>query len=90
MTYEAVFRTRAEREMVELARGLTGLSQAAYTRAVLLKEAYTIVKTAKELEARGGISPEAATDNPVSGKAGSESADSNILADAAPADGAAE
>ena len=85
MTYAVVFKGRAERELVELARSLSGLSQAAYTRAVLLKEAYSVVQRAQALQAQEGTSngftTEASADNAVSGEAPGEGSDSNMVAD---------
>lgn len=90
MTYKAEFRGRAERDLVEMARSLTGLSQSAYTRAVLLQEASRILRRAQELQAYEGVtlneSTEKNTDNIVSGTSYGESSGGNLVADSATAD----
>lgn len=49
MTYAAAFQKKVERDVVEAARALTGLSQASFVKTVLLRESVNILQRAKDL-----------------------------------------
>jgi len=96
MGYKAEFKNASERKLVNMAWELSGLSQGAFTRVVLLREALRLAEMAQVKSADSAAVPHEevttnAEKNPnaaVSGEAAGEGSGSNLVADAPPADGA--
>ena len=64
MTYTAAFKKRNERDLVESARALLGLSQGEFARTLLLKESVSIIKRAQELARQEEARKKLAEDKP--------------------------
>ena len=88
MGYKAEFKNASERKLVNMAWELSGLSQGAFTRVVLLREALRLAELAQVKVADDGQSTEKTPNAAVSGEAAGEGSGSNLVADAPPADGA--
>jgi len=84
MGYKADFRNASERKLVNMAWELSGLSQGAFTRVVLLREALRLAELAQVKGTDNGITAEENPNAAVSGEAGSEGTDGGMVADAAP------